>query len=168
MAYSPMTADLCDHYFTSPDRLNILEPNLLRGYGLKSSFHGKIETVSCFESNPIVRETLERPGMGRVLVVDAGSSRRCAVLGDQLAELAIQNNWAGIVINGFIRDSKAINEMDVGIKAIGTHPCKSSKKYQGVRGCRCNFGGVEFVPGFWLYSDEDGIIVSKEELTGAD
>jgi regulator of ribonuclease activity A len=160
-----MTADLCDHYLTSPERLSILEPNLLQSYGLKASFHGKIETVSCFESNPIVRETLESPGMGRVLVVDAGSSARCAVLGDKLAALAVQNNWAGIVINGFIRDSKVINGMDVGIKAIGTHPLKSSKSYQGVRGCRCNFGGVEFVPGYWLYSDEDGIIISKDELT---
>jgi regulator of ribonuclease activity A len=161
---SPMTADLCDRYFTSPDRLNILEPNLLQSYGLKTSFHGKIETVSCFESNPLVRETLESPGMGRVLVVDAGSSKRCAVLGDKLAALAIQNNWAGVVINGYIRDSKIINGMDIGIKAIGTHPCKSSKSYRGVRGCSCNFGGVEFVPGYWLYSDEDGVIVSKNEL----
>lgn len=163
-ASSISTADLCDKYIASPDRLHIVVPNLLRSFGTKKSFQGQIETVSCFESNPLVRETLQSPGMGRVLVVDAGSSIRCAVLGDQLASFAIQNDWSGIVINGYIRDSRIINTMDIGIKALGTHPLKSSKDHLGIRGCRCNFGGVEFVPGYWLYSDEDGIIVSENSL----
>ena len=162
---SPATADLCDDHIKSPQRLQIVESNLFKSFGKKKAFHGIIETVSCFESNPLVRETLSSEGHGRVLVVDGGGSKRCAILGDMLAGFAKDNNWAGVVVNGYIRDSALINEMeDVGIKALGTHPLKSAKTHPGSKGVNVNFGGVEFVPGHYLYSDEDGIIISETDL----
>ena len=93
-------------------------------------------------------------GDNRVLVVDGGSSKRVAILGDQITQLAVENQWAGIIINGCIRDSAIIADMDIGVKALGTHPVKSVKTYPGERGCIVNFGGVEFVPGSWVYADE--------------
>jgi regulator of ribonuclease activity A len=161
----PATADLCDNFIQSPSRLQIVHPNLFTSFGLKPSFHGKIQTVKCFESNPLVRETLSSPGNGDVLVVDGGGSQRCAIMGDMLATFAVANGWSGVVVNGYIRDSKLINEMDVGVKALGTHPLKSSKEYKGEKNVRVSFGGVEFVPGHYLYSDEDGIVISEEELS---
>jgi len=97
-------------------------------------------------------------------VVDGGGSQRCAIMGDMLATFALDNGWSGVVVNGYIRDSKLINEMNVGVKALGTHPLKSLKDYKGEKNVRVNFGGVEFVPGHYLYSDEDGILISEEEL----
>jgi regulator of ribonuclease activity A len=93
-------------------------------------------------------------GDNRVLVVDGGASRRVAILGDQITELAVQNQWAGIIVNGCIRDSAIIADMDIGVKALGTHPVKSLKAYPGEKGSVVNFGGVEFIPGHWLYADE--------------
>ena len=93
-------------------------------------------------------------GDNRVLVVDGGSSKRVAILGDQIAQLAVDNQWAGIIVNGCIRDSAIIADMDIGVKALGTHPVKSVKTYPGERGCIVNFGGVEFVPESWVYADE--------------
>jgi regulator of ribonuclease activity A len=162
------TADLCDTYIKSPQRLNIADPSICKfySYGQKTSFSGPIETIRCYESNPLVRETLEVEGggKGRVLVVDGGGSTRCAILGDMLASMAVSNNWAGLIINGCIRDSKVINSLNIGVKALGTHPLKSIKDYKGESGGRVTFAGVEFVPGHWLYSDEDGIIISEKEL----
>ena len=165
------TADLCDKNISSPDRLQVVQPNLFKSYGLKSSFSGKIYTVKCFESNPLVREVLSKapPGKGEedegsVLVVDGGGSQRCAIMGDMLATFGRDNGWSGVVINGFIRDSKIINGIDIGVKALGTHPLKSLKDYRGEEGVRVSFGGVEFVPGHYLYSDEDGIVVSASPL----
>jgi len=162
---SPPTADLCDQYIPSPTRLQIVQPNLLRNYGSITSFHGRIQTIRCFESNPLVRETLLTPGNDQVLVVDGGGSNRCAIMGDMLAAFGRDNGWSGVVINGYIRDSKIIGRTALGVKALGTHPLKSLKDYRGTTGVRVSFGGVEFVPGHYLYSDEDGIVVSETELT---
>uniref|UniRef100_A0A7S3PVW3 4-hydroxy-4-methyl-2-oxoglutarate aldolase n=1 Tax=Chaetoceros debilis TaxID=122233 RepID=A0A7S3PVW3_9STRA len=135
------TADLCDDHMSSPERLKVVEPGLFRMYGKKKNFHGPIETVKCFESNPLVRETLSSPGGGRVLVVDGGGSKRCAIMGDMLARFGAENGWNGVVINGYIRDSKIINGIDIGVKALGTHPLKSLKAYRGEKGVQVNFGG---------------------------
>uniref|UniRef100_A0A7S4QRK3 4-hydroxy-4-methyl-2-oxoglutarate aldolase n=1 Tax=Ditylum brightwellii TaxID=49249 RepID=A0A7S4QRK3_9STRA len=149
------TADLCDDFITSPDRLSVVNPSpRFYNYGRITSFFGKIYTIRCFESNPLVRKTLSQPGNGQVLVVDGGASQRVAILGDELAKLAHDNNWAGVIINGCIRDSKAIGMMDVGVKALGTHPLKSIKNHEGEGGVIVSFSGVEFVHGHWLYSDE--------------
>lgn len=111
-----------------------------------------------------MRTALEQPGQGRVLVVDGGGSLRCALLGDQLAELAEENDWAGVVVNGCIRDSAAIAELGIGVKALGVHPLKSVKRGVGERDVPVRFAGVNFIPGHYLYGDEDGLIVSEKPL----
>ena len=112
----------------------------------------------------MVRTVLSSPGDGRVLVVDGGGSKRVAIMGDQIAQLAVENDWAGVIVNGCVRDSAIINGLDIGVKALGTHPVKSLKTYPGERGVDVNFGGVEFIPGRWVYSDEDGIIIAEEPI----
>ncbi|MBT6966378.1 MAG: ribonuclease E activity regulator RraA [Candidatus Thioglobus sp.] len=131
-------------------------------YGAEVDFFGAIHTIKCFEDNSLVREVLDTNGQGRVLVVDAGGSKRCAMLGDQLAAKAVKNNWSGVIIYGLIRDSEMINEMPIGVRALGTHPLKSIKKGLGEVGLTLCFSGVNFIPGDYLYADQDGIIVVKE------
>ena len=154
------TADLCDAH---EDKLAVVAP-MFASYGGRPSFGGPIATLKIFEDNSFVRKALEGPGNGRVLVIDGGASMRCALVGDQLAELAVKNGWAGILVYGCIRDSKAIGEMDLGVFALGTHPMKSIKKGAGDRDIPVTFGGVTFTPGHWLYADEDGVIVSESAL----
>jgi len=163
----PSLADLCDVHVASPTRQRVVEPGLLVPYGLRRKFHGRIETVRCFESNPAVRSVLSTPGLGRVLVVDGGGSRRCALLGDEIASLAVSNSWSGVIVHGCIRDSAIVNGMELGVMAIGTHPVKSVKTHPGEMGVSVYFGGVEFAPGWWAYADEDGVMVSEVPLHGA-
>ena len=157
------TADLCDSF---PDRVAVARA-VLRDFGGARSFHGAIATVQCFEDNSLVRKTLESDGRGRVLVVDGGGSMRRALLGDQLAELAIRNHWSGVVINGCIRDSAVIGTLPLGVKALGTHPLKSEKKDRGKVNLPVYFAEIEFTPGAWLYADEDGVVVAAEVLETA-
>jgi regulator of ribonuclease activity A len=159
-------ADLCDDYIPSPTPIHIVNPCIFKDYGGKKSFSGKIRTVKCHESNPLVKDLLSsKPSSpSEVLVVDGGGSLRCALLGDMIASLAVQNGWSGIIINGCIRDSKVISTMDIGVKARGTMPVKSLKNNPGVSDVAVAFEGVEFVPGHYLYADEDGIIVSEKEV----
>jgi regulator of ribonuclease activity A len=117
-----------------------------------------------FEDNSLVRKALETDGHGQVLVIDGGGSMRCALVGDQLAQLGVANGWAGIIVYGCIRDSKAIGTMDLGLFALGTHPLKSIKKGAGDTDIPVAFGGVSFVPGQYVYADEDGVIVSEIPL----
>lgn len=155
------TTDLCDKY---ADELQIADP-MFADLGGKLDFAGPISTIKCFEDNSRVREALEEPGEGRVLVVDGGGSDRCALLGDNLAQLAIDNDWAGVVVYGCIRDSAEIAEMPVALKALATHPRKSNKQGIGDRDVSVRFAGVSFEPGAWLYADADGIIVAARELS---
>ena len=158
------TCDLLDDFEGKPDHaLHVVEP-MFKAYGAHTKFSGIIETLKVFEDNSLVRETLASPGNGRVLVVDGGGSKRCALVGDQLGELGVKNGWAGIVVWGCIRDSVAINQQAIGVRALDTHPKKSIKKGAGDRGNQVRFGGVDFVPGQWLYADEDGVIVSNKPL----
>ena len=136
----------------------------MQGYGQKIRFFGPISTVKCFEDNSLVRAALEEPGKGRVLVVDGGASIRCALVGDKLAEMAMKNDWAGLVINGCIRDSAVVSSLNIGVKALGANPRRSVKKGEGQRGVVLNFGDVTFTPGDWLYADEDGILLSPVKL----
>ncbi|WP_348761101.1 ribonuclease E activity regulator RraA [uncultured Salinisphaera sp.] len=153
--------DLCDKY---SDDLQILDP-VFTDFGGLLDFAGPISTVKCFEDNSLVRLALEEPGEGRVLVVDGGGSERCALMGDNLAQLAIDNGWAGVLVYGCIRDSAEISQMSVAVKAINTHPKKSFKKNQGERDVPLRFAGVNFMPGDWLYADLDGIVVADGELS---
>jgi regulator of ribonuclease activity A len=156
-----LTTDLCDAHEA---RVRVVEP-MFGSFGGKPAFHGQIATLKLFEDNSLVRKAVESPGQGRVLVIDGGGSLRRALVGDQLAALAVKNGWAGIVVYGCIRDSRAIGEMDIGVFALDTHPMKTVKKNVGEADITVTFGGVSFVPGEWLYADEDGVIVSTNELT---
>lgn len=155
------TTDLCDKY---SDSVQIAE-SIFTDFGGELEFEGPIGTVKCFEDNSLVRAALETPGQGRVLVVDGGASDRCALLGDNLVQMAIDNDWAGLVIYGSIRDAAQIAEMGIGVKALNTHPKKSNKKNTGEHDVSVHFAGVRFTPGAWLYADLDGIVVSDNELT---
>lgn len=154
------TADLFDDH---GDNLAIVTPGF-RCFGGNSHFSGPIYTVKCHEDNSFVRGTLETAGEGRVLVVDGGGSMRCALLGDNLAQLGIDNNWAGIIVYGCIRDSVDIGKMAIGVKALETNPVKSVKKDIGETQVDVTFGGVTFIPGHYVYADPDGIVVSPTSL----
>ena len=156
------TADLCDHY---SDELEICEP-LFQNYGGMPRFAGPIATIKCFEDNSLVRELVAERGDGRVLVVDAGGSKRRAVLGDVLARKAVDNGWNGVVLYGCVRDSAEIAQMALGVRALGTLPLKTDKRGEGQRDLLVRFAGVNFRPGDWLYADEDGIIVARRPLLG--
>ncbi|MGB7397016.1 MAG: ribonuclease E activity regulator RraA [Candidatus Macondimonas sp.] len=158
---SHATTDLSDAH---PDAIQVAEP-MFRDFGGQRAFHGAIATVKLFEDNALVRSILETPGAERVLVVDGGGSMRCALLGDQLAELAVRNGWAGVVVYGCIRDSEAIGQLPLGVKALATYPLKSIKRGEGQREIPVRFAGVHFRPGAWLYADGDGLIVSEHPLT---
>lgn len=151
------TADLCDMYI---DQLQVVEPIFI-DFGGISIFEGEIHTLKVFEDNTLVRAALEKDGTGKVLVIDGGGSFRCALVGDNLAALAIENNWRGIIVYGCIRDSKQISEMEIGVKALNTNPTKSMKRNEGQENITVRFAGVKFKPGNYLYADDDGIVVSK-------
>lgn len=157
------TADLCDQF---SDELAVCEP-LFRDYGGVRSFAGPAATIKCFEDNSRVRELVAERGAGRVLVVDAGGSLRRAVLGDLLAQKAVDNGWAGVVVYGCIRDSAAIARMTLGVKAMGVCPMKTDKRNEGQRDVPVRFGGVTFTPGDWVYADEDGVVLSRRDLSSA-
>ena len=154
------TADLCDEH---TDSVSVAQP-LFQDYGKKTSFSGEISTVKCFEDNSLVRKQLEQPASGRVLVVDAGGSTRCAMVGDVLAQMGADHGWSGIIVYGCIRDSGVIAGIDIGIKAMATLPLKSIKKGEGDIDIAVHFADVDFIPGQFVYADEDGIIVAPKAL----
>mmetsp|Transcript_138380 Transcript_138380/g.441388 ORF Transcript_138380/g.441388 Transcript_138380/m.441388 type:complete len:260 (-) Transcript_138380:250-1029(-) len=133
-------------------------------FGGETSFWGPISTVQCFENNLMVRAALSEPGDGRVLVIDTAGSVRAALVGDNLAELAVKNGWRGLLLNGFLRDAACLRSFPLGVKALGTYPVKSGKRDWGLRDVPVRFGGVVFRPGDFLYSDEDGILVADADL----
>ena len=132
--------------------------------GRRRVFYGPIHTVKCHEDNVLFKAELQTPGKGRVLVVDGGGSTRLAILGDMLAGFAIENDWAGLIINGAVRDVAELETMDIGIRCLGTSPKKSAKRGEGMVGSSINFGGVNFTPGHWVYVDEDGVLVGPRNL----
>ncbi|GAA5152888.1 ribonuclease E activity regulator RraA [Microbacterium pseudoresistens] len=149
------TADLYDRL---GDALQSL-PLQLRDFGGKVAFSGPIRTVRCLEDNSLMRSILETPGEGAVLVVDGEGSLNTALMGDMIAELAVQNGWAGVVIHGAVRDSAAIGMLPLGVKALGTNPRKSGKTGAGEADAVLEFGGVTFRPGAILHADQDGVLV---------
>jgi len=158
------TPDLCDQFEAELGKsLRVVAPMFQR-YGGRPSFSGQIVTLKLFEDNTLVREALGEDGRGKVLVIDGGGSLRCALVGDQLGILAKKNGWEGIVVYGCIRDSGDINQIDIGVRALNTHPQKSVKKGVGDKNIAVTFGGVTFTPGEWLYADEDGVLVAAKPL----
>ena len=157
---SPDTTDLSDAH----PEAQTCDP-IFCDYGGVTAFHGPIKTLRVFEDNAQVRATLETPGEGRVLVVDGAGSIRCALVGGNLGVLAVENNWAGIVVHGLIRDSLEIAQQAFGLKAMGTHPRKSKKdSHPAEHDVEVEFAGVSFKPGAWLYADADGIVVSDKPI----
>ena len=151
------TADLMDE---RGDELDSCELQL-RQFGARRAFRGRVRTVRCREDNVLLRRVLEGPGEGQVLVVDGRGSLRTALLGDVIAGLAARHGWEGIVINGAVRDSAALAGIDIGIKALGCQPRKSAKVGAGLIDVHVSFGGATFRPGAELWSDEDGIVVTR-------
>jgi regulator of ribonuclease activity A len=154
------TPDLCDAH---PEGVAIARP-IFRSFGGRRSVCGPIATVRCFEDNSRVREALEEPGAGRVLVIDGGGSLRCALVGDQLGVLGARNGWAGVLVHGCVRDTPALGAMDFGVFALAAHPLKSVKRGMGERDVAVSFAGVTFRAGAVLYADADGIIVAPTAL----
>ena len=135
----------------------------LQDLGRRTRFFGPIATVKCFEDNSRIKELSETPGEGRVLVVDGGGSRRCALVGDVIAGGFARNGWAGIVVNGFVRDRAQMAELELGLKALGTTPRKSVRRGEGQVGLELRFGGVTWRDGDVLFADEDGVLVLTRE-----
>jgi regulator of ribonuclease activity A len=160
MTTSKPTADLCDAH---ADAVQVCEP-VFHAFGGRSAFSGPISTVRCFEDNSRIKEAVESPGEGRVLVVDGGGSRRRALFGGNLGTAAVKNGWVGIIIHGCIRDSGEIAGMNLGVRALGTMPLRSEKRGEGERDVSVRFAGATFRPGDHVYVDEDGIVVSHGPL----
>ena len=154
------TADLYDAHGAE---LQVALPGL-RHYGGRTRFAGPICTVKVFEDNQLVREQIDEPGAGRVIVVDGGASLRSALVGDVLAKRALDNGYAGFVINGCVRDTVECARMAIGIMALAANPTRPQKKGFGERGIPLAFAGVKFTPGEWLYADEDGIVLCARKL----
>jgi regulator of ribonuclease activity A len=155
------TADLYD---ANEGNVQVALP-IFNAYGIKANFYGQIFTIKCHEDNTIVGDVLRNEnGKGKVLVIDGGGSLRCALVGDLIAAAAVNNEWEGIIVFGCIRDSVAINTMNIGIRALQTNPTKTVKRNTGLKGEILNFANTTFIPNHWVYVDEDGILVSEKEL----
>jgi regulator of ribonuclease activity A len=153
----PSTCDLCDTHERNP-ALRVLPP-VLRAFGGRAAFQGPAATLQCFEDNSQVRAALEEPGQGRVLVIDGGASLRCALVGGTLALLGANNGWAGIVVDGCVRDEAEMAAAPIGIRALALHPLRSEKRGQGRRDGAVRLQGVTIHPGEWIVADADGVIV---------
>jgi regulator of ribonuclease activity A len=156
------TPDLCDR-FADTQRLQIAEP-IFKTFGGARSFWGRIATLKVFEDNALLRKALEEKVEDRVLAVDGGGSHRCALMGGNLARLACDNGWRGIIVYGCIRDSLQIAQLPIGIRALHTHPLKSHKRGGGDRDSLITFAGVNFRTGAYLYADEDGMVIADDRL----
>ena len=154
-----VTPDICDAF----PEVAVCDP-IFVNYGGQEAFAGPVRTVKCFEDNSLVKQAVAEPGDGAVLVVDAGGSTRCAMLGDMLAEQAAGNGWAGVIMYGCVRDVDILAETDLGIQALGAHPRKSEKRGEGQRDVPVTFAGVSFTPGQWVYADNNGILVAESRL----
>ena len=151
------TADLYDLHGESLQSL----PLQLRSFGAVTRFEGPVRTVRCFQDNALVKRVLQMPGDGAVLVIDGAGSLQTALMGDMIAQSAVDAGWSGVVIHGCVRDSVALGQMRLGVKALGTNPRKSAKAGTGEVDVPLEFGGVAFRPRARLYADEDGILVER-------
>eukprot|EP00012_Vannella_robusta_P008346 CAMPEP_0206200356 /NCGR_PEP_ID=MMETSP0166-20121206/10836_1 /ASSEMBLY_ACC=CAM_ASM_000260 /TAXON_ID=95228 /ORGANISM="Vannella robusta, Strain DIVA3 518/3/11/1/6" /LENGTH=155 /DNA_ID=CAMNT_0053618689 /DNA_START=628 /DNA_END=1091 /DNA_ORIENTATION=- len=150
------TTDICDEFEDSV-RYASASPKMF-DYGGKTRFEGIVSTVQCLEDNSMVKEAVAESGKGRVLVIDAGGSMQRAVVGDQIAARAASNGWHGFIVHGCIRDSKEIGNLEIGVKAMGTHPRKTEKRNIGIRDIPISFASTTFRPDDYVIVDEDGIV----------
>ena len=172
MTPSLATCDLCDaHKNDAPEQFRVLPP-LFKDYGLRRAFSGPVVTVKCFEDNSLVKAAVDSIGyldlpegrVGQVLVVDGAGSLRRALLGGNLGAAAARNGWAGVVIDGCVRDVAELAVQDIGIRALASMPMPTEKKNQGLKDLPVQIQGVWVKPGDWLYADADGMVVSASRL----
>lgn len=155
-----ITPDLCDAH----PEVQVVEP-MFANFGGCDSFGGEIVTIKCHEDNSVVKAQADQPGQGKVMVVDGGGSLRRAMLGDMVAAQAAKNGWEGIIIYGCVRDVDVLQEIDLGVQALASHPMKTDKHNIGQLNVVVQFGGVTFRPGEFVYADNNGIIVSTTALS---
>jgi len=154
------TANICDKY---PNNVKVLEPKY-NSYGGVAMCHGQITTIELYEDNgDLVKLLRDEKGDGKICVVNVVGDY-CAVVGETLMGYAYSNNWSGIIINGYVRDTHQTSQIPVGLFALGTYPYKSQKKAQSKRDIAIKFGNVEFIPNEYLYADKDGIVITKENI----
>lgn len=156
------TCDLCDAH-KEGQTLRVLPP-VFKDYGMRRRFHGPVSTVKCFEDNSLVKAAVDSAGEGRVLVVDGGGSLRRALMGGNLGASAARNGWAGVVIDGCVRDVAELAVCDLGIRALASMPMPPVKRNEGQRDVPVQVQGVWLQAGDWLYADEDGIVVADRAL----
>jgi len=152
------TPDISDQYPDLPFLLNF------KSFGGISNFSGEVVTLKCDDDNSLVRSILSEPGQSRVLVVDGNASENVALLGDNLASLAIENNWSAVVIHGCVRDVVELQQLNVAVFALNTCPKKSNKSNTGSRSIDLLINNVVIKEGYWLYGDQNGILVSSKKL----
>ncbi|MGL5429670.1 MAG: ribonuclease E activity regulator RraA [Vibrio sp.] len=155
------TSALCDIYL---DQVDVVEP-MFSNFGGSASFAGQITTIKCYEDSSLIRETLEQDGLGRILLIDGGGSLRRALIDAELAALAEENEWEGIVVYGSVREVDELEEMNIGIQAIAAIPVGANAQGIGEVDIPVNFGGVTFLPEDYLYADNTGIIISQQPLS---
>ena len=158
------TCDLCDaHKQDSSDAFRVLAP-VFKNFGGLQKFSGPVTTVKCFEDNSQVKAAVESPGQGGVLVVDGGGSLQRALLGGNLGAAAAKNGWAGVVIDGCVRDVAELAQAMVGIRALAAMPLPTEKRNEGQRDIPVQIKDVWVRPGDWLYADEDGMVVMPAQI----
>ena len=154
------TSELCDLY---AEQVDVVEP-IFSSFGGVSNFYGKVTTVKCFESNGLIAEVLEENGEGRVLVIDGGGAVRRGLIDTELAQLAVDNGWEGIIVYGAVRQIQQLENLDIGIHALAPIPVSADESSAGESDVPVNFGGVAFFPEDYIYADLTGIILSQEPL----
>jgi regulator of ribonuclease activity A len=160
------TCDFCDTHKNDTSGAFRVLPPVFRDFGARRRFAGPVATVKCHEDNTLVKAAVDSPGQGRVLVVDGGGSLRRALVGGNLGAAAARNGWAGVVVDGCVRDSAELARCDTGIRALALIPLPTEKRHQGQADVPVQIQGVTVRPGDWLYADEDGIVVADQPLHG--
>lgn len=158
------TCDFCDTHKGSADPTFRVLPPVFQSFGGVAAFAGPVSTVKCHEDNTHVKAAVESPGEGRVLVVDGGGSLRRALVGGNLAAAAARNGWAGIVVDGCVRDVAELATAGVGIRALALMPLPTQRRGEGQRDVEVQVQGVWVRPGDWLYADADGIVVTAQPM----
>ena len=159
-----MIRSICDLSDDHYDKIRTAQP-IFRDFGQRLKFHGQVTTIHCFEDNALLKRTLSTPGNGRVMVVNGGGSLERALFGDVLGGLLLENGWAGVVINGAVRDVENLRNMPIAVRALGICPTMPRKEGTGERDVAVTFAGITIQPGDWLYADENGFIVSPTPLS---
>ena len=158
------TCDLCDvHKNDCSGEFRVLPP-VFKNFGGLVRFSGPVSTIKCFEDNSLVKAAVDSPGEGRVLVVDGGASLRRALVGGNLGAAAAKNGWAGVVVDGCVRDVIELAQCSVGLRALAAMPLPTEKRAEGQRDIPVQIQGVWVRPGDWLYADEDGMVVMASPL----